>query len=183
MILKYCQLFLRTECYERIVSVYLLNMKICAYLLDMTLLVCLDFIVPEENFTHNCRRHHYRWKPASFDLNSVRTGMSIEQRGFFSVLHLLWHGSSVYNGHLQEPVTLTPITVNLAMELSLPVYDLGLSQFGFEHPTFRLRGKRSYRLRHRRGTTWQNKSVVSVYHLNITIYKSINPVYRLDMTI
>ena len=111
MILKYCQLFLRTECYERIVSVYLLNMKICAYLLDMTLFVCLDFIVPEENFTHNCRRHHYRWKPASFDLNSVRTGMSIEQRGFFSVLHLLWHGSSVYNGHLQEPVTLTPITV------------------------------------------------------------------------
>ena len=30
-------------------------------------------------------------------------------------------------------------------------YDLGLSQLGFEHPTFRLRGKLSNQLRHRRG--------------------------------
>ena len=31
--------------------------------------------------------------------------------------------------------------------------DLGLSQLGFEHPTFRLRGKRSNPLRHSRGKT------------------------------
>ena len=40
---------------------------------------------------------------------------------FFSVPHLLWHWISVYNGHLQEPVTLTPIAERLTVELSLPV--------------------------------------------------------------
>ena len=38
------------------------------------------------------------------------TLMAIEQWGFFSVLHLLWHGASVYNGHLRGPMTLKPIT-------------------------------------------------------------------------
>ena len=33
----------------------------------------------------------------------------IEQWGFFSVPYLLWHGTSVYNGCLQGPMTLTPI--------------------------------------------------------------------------
>ena len=34
--------------------------------------------------------------------------MVIEQWGFFSVPHLLWHGTSIYmyNGHLRRPVTL-----------------------------------------------------------------------------
>ena len=31
--------------------------------------------------------------------------MAIEQWGFFSMPHLLWHGTSVYNGHLRGPVT------------------------------------------------------------------------------
>ena len=35
--------------------------------------------------------------------------ISIEQWGFFSVPHLLWHGASVYNGHHRGPVTLTPV--------------------------------------------------------------------------
>ena len=40
---------------------------------------------------------------------------------------------SVYNGHLQGPVTLTSYTERLAVELSRPVfYDLGLSRLGFE---------------------------------------------------
>ena len=47
--------------------------------------------------------------------------MAIEQWGFLSVPLLLWHGASVYNGHLRGPVTLTPITENLAVELSLPI--------------------------------------------------------------
>ena len=86
------------------------------------------------------------------------------------------HESSVCNYHLRGPVTLAPIAEHLTMELSLPVYDLGLSQLGFEHRTFCLLGERSNRLRHRRGTTWQNKSVVSVYRLNVTINRSINPI-------
>ena len=48
--------------------------------------------------------------------------MTIAQWGFFSLPHLLWHGTSVYNGHLRGPVTLTPITECLAVELSLLVF-------------------------------------------------------------
>ena len=44
--------------------------------------------------------------------------MAMEQWGFFSVPHL--RGTSVYNGHLRGPVTLTPIAERLAGELSLP---------------------------------------------------------------
>ena len=36
--------------------------------------------------------------------------------------HLLWHGASVYNGHLPKPKTLTLIAERLALELSLPVF-------------------------------------------------------------
>ena len=35
--------------------------------------------------------------------------------------HLLRHGPTLYNGHLQEPVTLAPVAKRLAVELSLPV--------------------------------------------------------------
>ena len=35
-------------------------------------------------------------------------------------------------------------------------YDLGLSRLGFEHPTFRLRGKRLNQLRHHRGFQIRN---------------------------
>ena len=58
-----------------------------------------------ENVSHIWRPHHYRWRAANFDLCSAR--MAIEQWWFFSVPHLLWHGASVYNGHLQGLVTLT----------------------------------------------------------------------------
>ena len=51
------------------------------------------------------RRHHYRWRAANFYLFSAL--MAIEQWRFFSVPHLLWHGASVYNGHIRGPVTLT----------------------------------------------------------------------------
>ena len=49
--------------------------------------------------------------------------MAIEQCAFLSVPHLLCHGTSVYNGHLQGPVrvTLTRVAERLAVELSLPV--------------------------------------------------------------
>ena len=52
--------------------------------------------------------------------------MAIEQWGFFSVPHLLWHGASVYNGQLRGPVTLAPNAERLAVELSLYSFnDLG----------------------------------------------------------
>ena len=57
---------------------------------------------------------------ANFDLCSAL--MVIEKWGFFSVSHLLWHGASVYNCYLREPVTLTPIAESLAEELSQPVF-------------------------------------------------------------
>ena len=79
----------------------------------------LEFFVPLENFSFIWKRHHYRWRAANFDLCSAL--MAIEQWGFFSVPHLLWHGAPVYNGHLRGPVTLTPIAFQLAVEQSLPV--------------------------------------------------------------
>ena len=46
--------------------------------------------------------------------------MAIEQwEFFFSVSHLLCHGESVYNGHRRGPVTRTPITERLAVELPI----------------------------------------------------------------
>ena len=48
--------------------------------------------------------------------------MANEQWGFFSVQHLLWHGASVYNGHLRGPVTFTTVANRLAVELSLPIF-------------------------------------------------------------
>ena len=83
------------------------------------LFVCLCF-VPVENFSLLIWRcHHCRWRGANFDLCSAL--MPIEQRGFFSVLHQLWHWASVYNGHLQWPVTPTPKAKRLTADLSLPV--------------------------------------------------------------
>ena len=36
--------------------------------------------------------------------------------------YLLWHVTSLYNGHLRGPMTLPPIAECLAVELSLPVF-------------------------------------------------------------
>ena len=49
----------------------------------------LWFYVPFENFSIIWRRHHYRWRASYFDLYSAL--MVIEQWGFLSVPHLLWH--------------------------------------------------------------------------------------------
>ena len=60
-------------------------------------------------FSKSPSRYHYRWRASNFDLCSAL--MTIEQWGFFSVPHLVWYGTSVYNGHLRGPVTLTPIAI------------------------------------------------------------------------
>ena len=96
--------------------------------------------------------------------------MGIEQWGFFSLPHQMWHGTSVYNGHIRGPVTLTPIAERLTVELSLPVLTtLGLSRLGFENPTLRLRDERSNRLRHRSGL-WKGNTLFLL--INITDKKN-----------
>ena len=53
-------------------------------------------------------------------------------------------------------------------------YDLDLSRLGFEHPTFRMRGKRSNRLRHRRGNIY---SIGKYCWLNLLAYlKFLRPI-------
>ena len=71
-----------------------------------------EFVIHLET---SCRR-----KAANLDLSSALN--AIEQWGFFTMPHLLWHGPTVYNGHLRGPVTLTPVAERLALELSLPVF-------------------------------------------------------------
>ena len=90
--------------------------------LYICLFVCLGLFVPLEIFSLIYRRLHYRWRADKFELCSAL--MAIEQWGFYSVAHLLWHGTFVYNGHLRGPVTLTLIAERLAVGLSLPVFFL-----------------------------------------------------------
>ena len=59
---------------------------------------CLAVFIPLESFSLIWRRHHDQWRAANFDLCSAL--MVIEQWGFFSVSHLLWHAESVLNGHI-----------------------------------------------------------------------------------
>ena len=86
--------FLRSQC----IGINISNKK-------MTF--CVGFKVPLENYSLIWRRRHNCRKVVSLDLCSAL--MVIEHWGFFSVPHLMRHGASVYNGHLREPVLLTPI--------------------------------------------------------------------------
>ena len=79
--------------------------------------VCLGFYVPLEKVSLIWRRHHDRRRASNVDLCSAL--MAIEQSGFFSEPHLLWHETSAYNGHLRGPVTLTPNAERFVVELSL----------------------------------------------------------------
>ena len=83
------------------------------------LFVCLRFPYHSRISSLIWRRHHYWWKAANFDLNVCSALIAIEQWGFFSVPHLLWHKSSVYNGHLRGQVTVPLIAERWAVELSL----------------------------------------------------------------
>ena len=61
--------------------------------------------------------------------------------------------TSVCNGHLRGPVTLTYACCRTFGSGAVPTCfsDLGLLQLGFEHSTFRMQGERPNRLHHRRG--------------------------------
>ena len=53
--------------------------------------------------------------------------MAIEQWGVLSVPYLLWHGSSVYNGHVRGPVTHTYCWAFGCGDVTTCFNDLGLS--------------------------------------------------------
>ena len=95
---------------------------------------CLEFVVP--HFSLIWRRHHCQWRATNFDLCSAL--IAIEQRGFFSVPYLLWHGVSAKSGQLRGPVTITPNAERLAVDLSLPVSTTYVCR-GRDSNTFRLR--------------------------------------------
>ena len=147
-----------------------------------TLSVCLfvwgfflfawGFYVPYENFFTHMEAPPFPVK--DFKFWPISAHMVIEQWGFFSVPQLLWHGASVYNDHLRELVTLTPVAEVLAVELSLPVLMMGLSRTGFKHPTFRMRGERSNRLRHRSVGNLVNKLLLifpfTIFCFSFTMY-------------
>ena len=100
--------------------------------------VCVGFIVPLENFSLTWRRYHYRWKAAnSYLCSSLKV---IEQLGFFNVPYLHWHGASVYNGHLQESVTLTPIAERLAVNYHYLFLQLRSVAAGIRTPNLPLAG-------------------------------------------
>ena len=117
----------------------------------VTKFICLFvtwYFVPLEKFSLISSLYQCWWKAANFDLCSAL--MAIEQWGFYCVPHLLWHGASVYNGHLRETRdTHTYCRAFSSGALTVCFYDR--SRLGFKHPTFRLRGECSNTLRHRRG--------------------------------
>ena len=66
-------------------------------------------------------------------LTYVRHSRPLSSEGSILCHTQIRHRPTVYNGHLREPVTLTPVSEHLAVKLSLPVfYDLGLSRPGIE---------------------------------------------------
>ena len=116
MYILYLQIFVRNH------SAVIVNYWIHVVIIWILSFVCFlgglfdwSFSSHSRIFSLIWRRHHYRWRSANCDLCSAL--MSNEQKGFFGVSHLLWHGSSVYNGHLRGPMTLAPIAERLAVDL------------------------------------------------------------------
>ena len=82
-------------------------------------------------------------------LSFVCKSWPFKQRGFLSVLLLFWHpfimviSEDPWHSHL--------LPSYWQRSCHYLFYDWGLSRLGFEHPTFRMRGERPKRLRHRSG--------------------------------
>ena len=92
---------------------------------------------------HTWRHIHYWWRASKCYLYSAL--MAIEQWGFLSV-----------------PTCYDSVAVTTCF------YDLGLSRLGFGHPTFRMQGERSNRLRHRDGATKRVFSINSIKSVRMT---------------
>ena len=112
----------------------------CHYLVFFSL---FEVFRPTREFFTHLETSPLLVQGCNFDMCSAL--MAIEQWGFLSVPHLLCHRASVYNGHLREPATITPVAERLAVEHSLPV----LTTYEIRTLiTLRLRGERSNTLRH-----------------------------------
>ena len=97
------------------------------------------FFCPTREFFILIECHPYRWRAAKFDLCSAL--MAIEQWEIFSVPHLLWHGTSIYTGHLRDLVTVAPVAKGLAGKLSLPVLTTRVFRDRRWNPDFVIRNK------------------------------------------
>ena len=86
--------------------------------------------VSVENFSLIWRIHHYWWMSSNLDL-IYSALVVIEHWGFFSMPHLLLHGSSIYNDHFLGPVALTPVVGPWQWSCHC-IYELGLSWLRFE---------------------------------------------------
>ena len=83
---------------------YLLSIRIVLkYYLICLLVGWFGFFCPIREFFTHMKMSPLPVKGCRFCLCSALT--AIEQWRLFYVLHLLWHGASVYNGHLRGPVT------------------------------------------------------------------------------
>ena len=89
------------------------------------------------------RRHHYRWRAANFDLDDQHS-WPLSSKGFLIARHtycnmghpfIMVISEDRWHSHLLRVFSSGAVTICF--------YNLGLSQLGFEHPTFRLRGQRS----------------------------------------
>ena len=121
------------------------------------------FFVLLENFSLISKHHHYWWKAAFFFYLCMAL-LVIEQWGFLSVLHRVWHNQTVFIGHLWAPVTLIPVTKR-SLAVTTCFNDLGLSRMGFEHPTSACEAKHSKQLRHRSDLNKMIVHLIIVQHI------------------
>ena len=103
--------------------------------------VCLGFFFPTREFFSHLEISPLPLKDCKFYLCSAL--MTFELWGNFSMPHLLWHGPTLYNGHLRGPVTLTTVVERLAVEVSLTCFNRQAVPTGDRTPISRMRGERS----------------------------------------
>ena len=116
------------------------------------LFICLDFFfVPLENFSLIRTRHHCQWRTANFDLCLALMSWPLRSEGSLTCHTYCDTGHSFIMVISEEPWHSHILPSVWQWNVTTCFYYLGLSRLGFEHPTFRKRGKRSSPLHHRRG--------------------------------
>ena len=102
-------------------------MKICAFIFKLSIILCIYLLLTSLFVVFRPIReffNHLETSPLTVKGCQFWRMISTYGHGTLRVLcvpHLLWHGASVYYGHLRGPVTLTPNAERLAVELSLHV--------------------------------------------------------------
>ena len=138
--------------------------------LFVCLFVCFEFFVLLKNLSLKMRRrrHHYKWKAANFEQCSAP--MASQQWGFFSVLHLLWHRTSVYDGPLRGPRDTNLLPSVKQWSCHYLFLRLRSVRLGFEDPTFRMRGECFNRLRnHRKGLHSSSSEIYDNMNLSLNL--------------